>query len=122
VYKIDRLSRSICDFAELSKKFDEWGVSFVSVTQDINTSSSSGRMMLNILMTFAQFEREVIAERVRDKMAATRKKGKWVGGTVPYGYRVADKKLEVNEAEAIAVKNVFQDTLKYSQRGKSHSS
>ena len=108
VYKIDRLSRSICDFAELSKKFDEWGVSFVSVTQDINTSSSSGRMMLNILMTFAQFEREVIAERVRDKMAATRKKGKWVGGTVPYGYRVADKKLEVNEAEAIAVKNVFQ--------------
>ena len=97
VYKIDRLSRSICDFAELSKKFDEWGVSFVSVTQDINTSSSSGRMRLNILMTFAQFEREVIAERVRDKMAATRKKGKWVGGTVPYGYKVVDKRLEFNE-------------------------
>src|SRR5574344_984742 len=108
VYKIDRLSRSICDFAELSKKFDQLGVSFVSVTQDINTSSSSGRMMLNILMTFAQFEREVIAERVRDKMAATRKKGKWVGGTVPYGYKVVDKRLEVNEEEAVRVRKIFQ--------------
>ena len=77
VYKIDRLSRSICDFADLSKKFDEWGTQFVAVTQEINTATSAGRMMLNILITFAQYEREVITERVRDKMAASRKKGKW---------------------------------------------
>lgn len=74
VYKIDRLSRSICDFADLSKKFDEWGTQFVAVTQEINTATSAGRMMLNILITFAQYEREVITERVRDKMAASRKK------------------------------------------------
>ena len=85
VYKIDRLSRSICDFADLSKKFDEWGTQFVAVTQEINTATSAGRMMLNILITFAQYEREVITERVRDKMAASRKKGKWVGGSVPMG-------------------------------------
>jgi site-specific DNA recombinase len=88
IYKLDRLSRSICDFAELSKKFDEWGVSFVSVTQEINTSTSSGRMMLNILMTFAQYEREIIAERIRDKMSASRKRGQWVGGSIPFGYFV----------------------------------
>ena len=95
VYKIDRLSRSICDFADLSKKFDEWGTQFVAVTQEINTATSAGRMMLNILITFAQYEREVITERVRDKMAASRKKGKWVGGSVPMGYRVENKKLVV---------------------------
>ena len=111
VYKIDRLSRSICDFAELSKNFDKWNVAFVSVTQDINTSTSSGRMMLNILMTFAQFEREVIAERVRDKMAASRKKGKWVGGSVPIGYRVVDKKLVVDEATAPIVQRIFRRYL-----------
>ncbi len=111
VYKIDRLSRSICDFAELSKKFDEWGVAFVSVTQEINTHTSAGRMMLNILITFAQFEREVITERVRDKMAASRKKGKWVGGTVPMGYRVEDKKLVIVPHEAEIVKKIFQRFL-----------
>ena len=87
VYKIDRLSRSICDFADLTKKFDEWGVQFVAVTQEINTATSAGRMMLNILITFAQYEREVITERVRDKMAATRKKGKFVGGSVPMAFK-----------------------------------
>ena len=86
VYKIDRLSRSICDFADLSKKFDEWGTPFGAVTQEINTATSAGRMMLNILITFAQYEREVITERVRDKMAASRKKGKWGGGSFPDGY------------------------------------
>lgn len=108
VYKVDRLSRSIVDFGELSKKFDKWGVSFVSVTQDINTSTSSGRMMLNILMTFAQYEREIITERVRDKMSASRKKGKWVGGCVPYGYKVENKKLVIVHKEIETVKRVFQ--------------
>ncbi len=88
VYKIDRLSRSIADFAELSRKLDKWGVSFTSVTQEINTGTSAGRMMLNILMTFASFEREQIAERIKDKMSASRKKGMWVGGLPPLGYRV----------------------------------
>ena len=108
VYKIDRLSRSICDFADLSKKFDEWGVQFVSVTQEINTATSAGRMMLNILVTFSQYEREVITERVRDKMAASRKKGKWVGGTVTYGYVVDNKRLVVCEKEAKIVRAIFQ--------------
>jgi len=111
VYKIDRLSRSICDFASLSKSLDKWNVAFVSVTQEINTSTSSGRMMLNILMTFAQFEREQIAERVRDKMSASRKKGKWVGGSVPIGYRVVDKKLVVDEATAPIVQRIFRRYL-----------
>ena len=107
VYKVDRLSRSIVDFAELSKDFDKWGVNFVSVTQDINTSTSSGRMMLNILMTFAQYEREIISERTRDKMAASRKKGKWVGGVTPYGYRVEKGRLIIVPAQAKTVQNVF---------------
>ena len=111
VYKLDRLSRSICDFAELSKWFDKWNVAFVSVTQEINTSTSSGRMMLNILMTFAQFEREQIAERVRDKMSASRKKGKWVGGNVPIGYKVVDKKLVPDEETVPIVKRIFQRYL-----------
>ena len=107
VYKLDRLSRSICDFAELSKVFDKHGTSFVSVTQEINTTTSSGRMMLNILVTFAQYEREVIAERIRDKMSASRKKGKWVGGSVPLGYKVVDKHLHINEEEVEIVKRIF---------------
>lgn len=107
VYKLDRLSRSICDFAELSKIFDKHGTSFVSVTQEINTTTSSGRMMLNILVTFAQYEREVIAERIRDKMSASRKKGKWVGGSVPLGYKVVDKHLHINEEEVEIVKRIF---------------
>ena len=107
-YKIDRLSRSITDFADLTKKFDEWGIQFVSVTQEINTATSAGRMMLNILITFAQYEREVITERVRDKMAASRKKGKWVGGAVPMGYRVDNKHLVVVPEEADIIKKIFQ--------------
>lgn len=114
VYKIDRLSRSICDFAELSKTFDKYGTSFVAVTQDINTSTSSGRMMLNILVTFAQYEREVIAERIRDKMSASRKKGLWVGGVTPYGYQALNKKLEIVPEQAEIVKNIFQ---RYSETG-----
>ena len=92
IYKLDRLSRSLCDFAELSKLFDEYHVDFCSVTQEFNTSTSIGRMMLNILMTFAEFERSIVTERIRDKMAATRRKGDWVGGTVPCGYKVENKK------------------------------
>lgn len=111
VYKIDRLSRSICDFAELSKKFDKWDVAFVSVTQEINTHTSAGRMMLNILITFAQFEREVITERVRDKMAASRRKGKWVGGRLPLGYRIDNKKLVIEPKEAEIVKRIFKRFL-----------
>lgn len=108
VYKIDRLSRSICDFTDLSKKFDEWGIQFVSVTQEINTASPAGRMMLNILITFSQFEREQIAERIRFKMESSRKKGIWVGGSVPFGYKVVNKKLIVEPETAEIVKRIFQ--------------
>lgn len=108
VYKIDRLSRSLIDFAELSRKFEEWSVSFVSVTQEINTATSAGRMMLNILISFAQYEREVITERIRDKMSASRKKGLWVGGTVPFGYRVEKNKLFIVPEEAEIVKRIFE--------------
>ena len=111
VYKIDRLSRSLFDFAELSKMFEKWNVAFVSVTQEINTHTSTGRMMLNILMTFAQFEREMIATRVKDKIAATRKKGKWAGGVLTYGYRVVDKKLIIDEEKAPVVRRIFQRYL-----------
>jgi len=108
IYKIDRLSRSIIDFAELTKKFDQWEVDFIAVTQEINTATSAGRMMLNILITFAQYEREVIVERVRDKMAASRKKGKWVGGSVPMGYTVVEKKLVVAPREVKVIQKIFQ--------------
>lgn len=111
VYKIDRLSRSLCDFADLSRSFEKWNVSFVSVTQEINTQTSAGRMMLNILMTFAQFEREMIATRIKDKMAATRKKGKWVGGLNPFGYTVCGKRLIVDENEAPIVRRIFNRYL-----------
>ncbi len=111
VYKIDRLSRSLFDFAELSKLFEKWNVAFVSVTQEINTQTSAGRMMLNILMTFAQFEREMIATRIKDKMSATRKKGKWVGGQVPYGYNVVDKKLVVDQEKVPVVRRIFDRYL-----------
>ena len=105
VYKIDRLSRSLTDFAELQTEFDKYGVSFVSVTQEINTSTSSGRMMLNILMTFAQYEREIIAERVRDKVAAAKKRGKHCGGYPVLGYDSdpVTKKLLINPEEAETV-------------------
>lgn len=108
VYKIDRLSRSICDFADLSKKFDEWGIQFVSVTQEINTATPSGRMMLNILVTFSQYEREITAQRISDKMSASRKKGIWVGGTVPLGYVAKNKKLVIHEEDAKTVRHIFQ--------------
>lgn len=108
VYKIDRLSRSLYDFAELNRTFERHGVAFSSVTQEVNTTTSSGRMMLNNLVNFAQYEREVIAERIRDKMAASRKKGKWVGGSVPFGYMPVDKKLVENPEEAEIVRWMFR--------------
>ena len=111
VYKIDRLSRSLCDFLELIRQFEQWGVSFVSVTQEINTSTSSGRMMLNILATFSQYEREVIAERIRDKFAASKKKGMWMGGCVPLGYRVENRRLVVDPVEAATVRRIFDRYL-----------
>jgi DNA invertase Pin-like site-specific DNA recombinase len=94
VNKVDRLTRSLADFAKLVELFDQHGVSLVSVTQSFNTTSSMGRLTLNVLLSFAQFEREVIGERVRDKIAASKRKGLWVGGPVPLGYRVIDKKVE----------------------------
>ena len=111
VYKVDRLTRSLADFAKLVELFDSKGVSFVSVTQSFNTTSSMGRLTLNVLLSFAQFEREVTGERIRDKIAASKKKGIWMGGTVPLGYRVENRKLLVDEAEAATVRLVFQRYL-----------
>jgi DNA invertase Pin-like site-specific DNA recombinase len=108
VYKIDRLSRSLMDFSKLVEVFDRNGVTFVSVTQAFNTTTSMGRLTLNILLSFAQFEREVIGERIRDKVAASRKRGIWMGGHVPLGYDVQDRKLVVNEAEALSVRRIFE--------------
>ncbi len=107
VYKVDRLTRSLADFAKLIELFDAHEVSFVSVTQSFNTSSSMGRLTLNVLLSFAQFEREVIGERVRDKIAASKRKGIWVGGPVPLGYAAVDKKIVVVPAEAAAVRTIF---------------
>src|SRR3989441_75854 len=107
VYKVDRLTRSLADFAKLIELFDAHGVSFVSVTQSFNTSSSMGRLTLNVLLSFAQFERELIGERVRDKIAASKRKGIWVGGPVPLGYAAVDKKIRVVPAEAEAVRTIF---------------
>ena len=108
VYKIDRLSRSLMDFSKLVEVMDAHGVTFVSVTQSFNTTTSMGRLTLNILLSFAQFEREVIGERIRDKFAASRARGVWMGGKVPLGYDVCDRKLVVNEAEAAVVRRVFE--------------
>jgi site-specific DNA recombinase len=108
VYKIDRLSRSLMDFSRLVQVFDRFGVTFVSVTQSFNTTTSMGRLTLNILLSFAQFEREVTAERIRDKIAASRAKGLWMGGNVPLGYVVKDRKLVVDEADAAIVRAIFQ--------------
>jgi DNA invertase Pin-like site-specific DNA recombinase len=107
VYKVDRLTRSLADFAKLIELFDAHGVSFVSVTQSFNTSSSMGRLTLNVLLSFAQFERELIGERVRDKIAASKRKGIWVGGPVPLGYAAVDKKIRVVPNEAEAVRTIF---------------
>ncbi len=107
VYKIDRLSRSLMDFARLVEAFERHNVTFVSVTQQFNTTTSMGRLTLNILLSFAQFEREVIGERIRDKVLASRRKGLWMGGSVPLGYRVEARKLVVVEAEALLVRKIF---------------
>jgi site-specific DNA recombinase len=107
VYKVDRLTRSLADFAKLIELFDAHNVSFVSVTQAFNTSSSMGRLTLNVLLSFAQFERELIGERVRDKIAASKRKGIWVGGPVPLGYAAVDKKILVVAAEAAVVRLIF---------------
>ncbi|MBF0571724.1 MAG: recombinase family protein [Candidatus Omnitrophica bacterium] len=114
VYKVDRLSRSLLDFAELLSLFEKHNVTFVSVTQHFNTQNSMGRLTLNILLSFAQFEREIISERTRDKMAASKRKGKWVGGCVPIGYDLdrANRKLVVNPAEAKIVQEIFEAYLK----------
>ena len=107
VYKVDRLTRSLADFAKLVELFDQHDVSFVSITQSFNTTSSMGRLTLNVLLSFAQFEREVIGERVRDKIAASKRKGLWVGGPVPLGYATEEKKLVVVPAEAKIVRAIF---------------
>lgn len=110
-YKIDRLSRSLFDFAELVKIFDKHGVTFVSVTQQFNTTDAMGRMLLNILLTFAQFERELTSERIRDKFAASKKKGMWMHGITPLGYDVQERRLVINEAEAEQVRTLFRRFL-----------
>ena len=111
VYKVDRLTRSLADFAKIVEVFDAQGVSFVSVTQAFNTTSSMGRLTLNVLLSFAQFEREVTGERIRDKIAASKRKGMWMGGLPSLGYDVKDRKLVVNEAEAATVRHIFQRYL-----------
>jgi site-specific DNA recombinase len=111
VYKVDRLTRSLADFAKLVVLFDAHGVSFVSVTQSFNTTTSMGRLTLNVLLSFAQFEREVTGERIRDKVAASKKKGIWMGGVVPLGYRVQDRKLVVDRREAPTVRMIFERYL-----------
>jgi site-specific DNA recombinase len=112
VYKIDRLSRSLMDFAKLVEVFERRNVTFVSVTQSFNMTTSMGRLTLNVLLSFAQFEREVIGERIRDKFAASRKKGMWMGGFVPLGYRVENRKLVIDEDEAATVRRIFERFLK----------
>jgi site-specific DNA recombinase len=107
VYKIDRLSRSLMDFARLVEVFDRNAVTFVSVTQSFNTTTSMGRLTLHVLLSFAQFEREVTGERIRDKFAASRKKGMWMGGWAPLGYDIRDRKLIINTAEAAHVRFIF---------------
>ncbi len=111
VYKIDRLTRSLMDFARIVAMFDAHSVSFVSVTQQFNTSSSMGRLTLNMLLSFAQFEREVTAERIRDKFAASKRRGMWMGGVVPLGYDAADRKLHINRREAETVRWLFDSYL-----------
>ena len=111
VYKVDRLTRALSDFAKLVEIVDRRGVSFVSITQQFNTTTSMGRLTLNVLLSFAQFEREVIGERVRDKIAASKRKGMWMGGMPPLGYDVKDRKLVVNEGEAPIVVDIYRRYL-----------
>src|SRR5215472_1018938 len=114
VYKVDRLTRSLADFAKLVELFDDHDVSFVSVTQQFNTTTSMGRLTLNVLLSFAQFEREVTSERIRDKIAASKRKGIWVGGPLPLGYELKDGKLRVVEKEAEQVRTIFRRYLEVS--------
>ena len=113
VYKVDRLTRSLSDFAKIIEQFDSQGVSFVSVTQQFNTTSSMGRLTLNVLLSFAQFEREVTGERIRDKIAASKQKGMWMGGCVPIGYDVKDRKLLINDAESKTVQYIYSRYLEF---------
>ena len=108
IYKIDRLTRSLADFSKMVEVFERFGVSFVSVTQQFNTTTSMGRLMLNILLSFAQFEREVTGERIRDKIAASKRKGMWMGGVPPLGYDVENRRLVPNEKEARLIRHIFQ--------------
>lgn len=117
VYKIDRLTRSLADFAKIVERFDARGISFVSITQSFNTTTSMGRLTLNVLLSFAQFEREVTAERIRDKIAASRAKGMWMGGGIPLGYDVKGRKLVVNEDEAATIRFIFERYLKVGSIG-----
>jgi len=112
VYKVDRLTRSLTDFARIIEIFDSGKVSFVSVTQNFNTTTSMGRLTLNVLLSFAQFEREITGERIRDKIAASKKKGMWMGGVVPMGYDCVNHRLIVNEAEARTVEEIFRHYLR----------
>ena len=111
VYKVDRLTRSLADFAKLVELFDAHGVSFVSVTQQFNTTTSMGRLTLNVLLSFAQFEREVTSERIRDKIGASKRKGLWVGGVVPLGYQAKNRKISVVADEAKTVRHIFRRYL-----------
>src|SRR6266403_1603208 len=114
VYKVDRLTRSLADFAKLVELFDAQGVSFVSVTQQFNTTTSMGRLTLNVLLSFAQFEREVTSERIRDKIATSKRKGLWVGGPLPLGYEMKDGKIAVVEDEAERVRLIYRRYLELS--------
>lgn len=114
VYKVDRLTRSLADFAKIVEQFDGQGVSFVSVTQQFNTTSSMGRLTLNVLLSFAQFEREVSGERIRDKIAASKRKGMWMGGNVPLGYQVEDRQLKIIPQEAETVRHIYKRYLELS--------
>ncbi len=111
VYKVDRLTRSLADFAKLVELFDEHDVSFISVTQSFNTTTSMGCLTLNMLLSFAQFEREITGERIRDKVAASKRKGIWMGGAVPFGYRVENRALHVVEEQADFVRDLFRRYL-----------
>ncbi len=113
VYKVDRLTRSLTDFAKMVEVFDARAVSFVAVTQQFNTTTSMGRLTLNVLLSFAQFEREVTGERIRDKIAASKQKGMWMGGLVPLGYDVIDRRLAVNQSEAGTVREIFRRYLEF---------
>jgi site-specific DNA recombinase len=117
VYKVDRLTRSLADFARIVETLDKGGASFVSITQAFNTTTSMGRLTLNVLLSFAQFEREVTSERIRDKVAASKRKGMWMGGPIPLGYRLQDRKLLIDPAEAETVRAIFSRYLELGSMG-----